>query len=96
MIKISERKKMKKVFKKGYANEVKDRLIEQGILTLKGNPYGISYITHVFNGRNENQAIEATIIELYSEKVKEAKEISLKKKEIFSTKKPEAETSGLI
>lgn len=94
MIKISERKKMKKVFKKGYANEVSEKLNAREIMTLKGNPYSISYITHVFNGRNENPVIEATIIELYTEKVQEAKEISLKKKEIFSTKKPDAGNTG--
>ncbi|MRX40607.1 hypothetical protein GJU43_15070 [Flavobacterium sp. LC2016-23] len=95
MIKTAERKKMKKVFKKGYSKEVQEKLNEKGVTTQKGNPYGISYITHVFNGRNENPEIEETIIELYAEKVEQSKESIKKKKEIFSTKKPEADTSGL-
>lgn len=94
MIKITERKKMKKVFKKGYSKEVQDILNNKGIVNKKGDPYGISYITHVFNGRNENLAIEETIIALYTEKVEEAKVISKKRKEIFCTKKPDAGNIG--
>ena len=94
MIKTSERKKMKKVFKKGYSKEVQEKLIEKSVFTQKGSPYGISYITHVFNGRNENLEIEETIIALYTEKVAEAKVISQKKKEIFCTKKPDAGNIG--
>lgn len=94
MIKITERKKMKKVFKKGYSKEVLDKLNDKGIVNKKGDSYGISYITHVFNGRNENLEIEETIIALYTEKVAEAKEISQKRKEIFCTKKPDAGNIG--
>lgn len=94
MIKTSERKKMKKVFKKGYSKEVQEKLIEKCVFTQKGSPYGISYITHVFNGRNENSEIEETIIELYSEKVEQLKESLKKKKEIFCTKKPDAGNIG--
>jgi ABC-type antimicrobial peptide transport system permease subunit len=100
MIKPAEKKKMKKVFKGGYSKEVQEKLNEKGIVTKKGTPYGISYITHIFNGINENLAIEETIVELYAEKVKQSKEekqnTEKKKKEIFSTKKPEAGTPGLI
>lgn len=94
MIKVSERKKMKKVFKKGYSKEVLNRLNASGIMNQKGEPFGISYITHVFNGRNENSEIEKTIVALYAEKVEEEKRIREEKKTIFSTKKPEAGTSG--
>lgn len=94
MIKPAERKKMKKVFKRGYSKEVQEKLNQSGIVTQKGTPYGISYITHVFNGRNENTEIESTLIELYKEKVEMAKVIAQKRKEIFGTKKPDAGTSG--
>jgi len=59
-----------------------------------GTPYGISYITHVFNGRNENPEIEKTILALYTEKVEEAKKLTEEKKAIFGTKKPEAGNIG--
>jgi hypothetical protein len=94
MIKLTERKKMKKVFKTGYAKEVLDRLNQNGIANKKGEPIGISYITHVFNGRNSNLDIEETIISIYQEKLEEVKEISKKRKEIFSTKKPDAGNIG--
>ncbi|KIQ22665.1 hypothetical protein RT99_06055 [Flavobacterium sp. MEB061] len=96
MIKPAERKKMKKVFKKGYSKEVLEKLNENGIVTQKGTPYGISYITHVFNGRNENTDIEKTIVGLYAEKKEEKKKIAEEKKAIFTKKKPEAGTPGLI
>jgi len=94
MIKTAERKKMKKVFKKGYSKEVQEKLNENGIVTKKGSPYGISYITHVFNGRNEHQEIEKAILALYTEKVEEAKKLKEEKKSIFGTKKPEAGNIG--
>lgn len=94
MIKTAERKKMKKVFKKGYSKEVQEKLNEKCVFTQKGRPYGISYITHVFNGRNENSEIEETIIELYAEKVEQSKESIKKKKEIFGAKKPDAGNIG--
>ncbi|WP_144444516.1 hypothetical protein [Flavobacterium sp. 9] len=85
---------MKKVFKTGYAKEVLARLNQNGIVNQKGEPFGTSYITHVFNGRNSNLDIEETIISIYQEKLEEVKEISKKRKEIFSTKKPDAGNIG--
>ena len=84
MIKTAERKKMKKVFKKGYSKEVQEKLNEKNVVTQKGTPYGFSFINHVFNGRNENIAIEATILELYTEKVEAAKKLKEEKKSIFN------------
>lgn len=95
MITVGQRKKMKKVFKTGYAKEVQERLDEKGIVTKKGGSYGVSYITHVFNGRNSNLYIEETIIALYQEKIDEVKSISIKRKQIFGNKKPEVGASGL-
>lgn len=94
MIKTAERKKMKKLFKRGYSKEVLHKLNENGIVTKKGSPYGVSYITHVFNGRNENPEIEKTILALYTEKLEEAKKLTEEKKAIFGTKKPEAGNIG--
>ena len=84
MIKISERKKMKKVFKTGYSKEVQKLLAEKAIWNKKGLPFSNSYITHVFNGRNTNNDIEEAIIELYQKRLHEETTIILRRKEIFS------------
>ncbi|MFV8336468.1 hypothetical protein ACNQF7_10335 [Flavobacterium sp. RSP29] len=83
MITTAQRKKLKKVFKTRYSTVVLARLKQKGILTKKGKSFGISYISHVFNGRNEDLLIEETIIELYQEKVAEEKAITQRRKEIF-------------
>lgn len=96
MITTAQRKKLKKIFKTRYSKEVQARLDQKGILTKKGKSFGTSYISHVFNGRNEDLQIEEVIVELYQEKVAEIKAIAERRKEVFGTKKPEAGTSGLI
>lgn len=100
MITVTQKNKIKKLFKKvfpkGYAKEVQTKLNANGIVTKKGTEFGISYITHVINRRNSNLDIEETIIALYEEKKNELLVISNRRKEIFSTKKPEAGTPGLI
>ena len=83
MITTAQRKKLKKVFKTRYSKAVQTRLNQKGILNKKGKSFGISYISHVFNGRNEDLLIEETIIELYQEKVAEEKAIAQRRKEIF-------------
>lgn len=83
MITTAQRKKLKKVFKTRYSKAVQTRLDQKGILNKKGKSFGISYISHVFNGRNEDLLIEETIIELYQEKVAEEKAITQRRKEIF-------------
>ncbi|WP_163411356.1 hypothetical protein [Flavobacterium ajazii] len=77
---------MKKVFKTGYSKEVQKLLEEKEIWNKKGLPFSKSYITHVFNGRNSNNDIEETIIELYQKRLYENTEIALRRKEIFSKK----------
>jgi len=94
MITTAQRKKMKRVFKTRYSKAVQERLNQKGFLNKKGKPFGISYISHVFNGRNEDLLIEETIIELYQEKVTEINEIANRRKEIFDTKKPDAGNIG--
>lgn len=84
MITTAQRKKLKQVFKMRYSKAVQARLNQKGILNKKGKSFGISYISHVFNGRNEDLLIEETIIELYQEKVAEEKAIIQRRKEIFN------------
>lgn len=85
MITTAQRKKLRKVFKTRYSKEVLARLNQKGILNKKGESFGISYISHVFNGRNEDLQIEETIIELYQEKLAEEKAIIQRRKQIFET-----------
>lgn len=86
MITAVQRNKMKKVFKTGYSNDVLKLLEEKEIWNKKGLPFSKSYITHVFNGRNSNNAIEEIIIELYQKRLHEETMIILRRKEIFSQK----------
>ena len=69
MITVAQRKKLKKVFKNGYSQGVKEILNAKNIVSKKGNPFSDSYINHVFNGRNENEAIEEAIFELYQKRL---------------------------
>ena len=86
MITAGQRNKMKKVFKTGYSKEVQKLLAEKAIWNKKGLPFSNSYITHVFNGRNTNNDIEESIIQLYQKRLYEEATIILRRKEIFSKK----------
>lgn len=78
MITVAHRKKLKKAFRNGYLEGVREILNTKKIVSKKGNPFSDSYISHVFNGRNENEAIEEAIFELYQKRVYAIK----KKKEL--------------
>lgn len=95
MITIGQRKKLLKVFKTGYSKEVQALLEEQNIVSKSGNAYGESFIRHVFNGRNNNEAIENAIFELYQKKIYSInKKNTLRKQILENKKKPEAGTPG--
>jgi hypothetical protein len=80
MITIAHRKKLKKLFKSGYSEDIKEILSSKNILGKTGKPFSSSYINHVFNGRNTNEDIEDAIFELYQKRVYEVS----KKKELRS------------
>jgi hypothetical protein len=94
MITIAQRKKLKKVLENSYTKDVQSLLEEKGVLNKKGNPYGESYIRHVFNGINSNDEIEEEIFNLYQKRVKEVSKKTITRKAILENKKPEAGTSG--
>jgi hypothetical protein len=94
MITIAQRRKLKKAFKNGYTKDIQTLLEEKGILNKKGNPYGESYIRHVFNGINSNDKIEEEIFNLYQKRVNEVSKKTITRKAILENKKPEAGTSG--
>ena len=93
MITNTQRKKLRKGFGTRYSNRVQAYLIEKSILTKKGKPYSISYISHVFTGITSDAKIEKAIFELYDIIIDEHKQISVERK-IILNKKPKAVTSG--
>ncbi|WP_281323319.1 hypothetical protein [Flavobacterium aestivum] len=86
MITITERKKMKKVFKNSYSKDVQAILKSKGIVRKNGIPYGQSYINHVFNGRNSNEDIEDALFELYQKRLYETSKKHLQRKAILNKK----------
>lgn len=73
MITVAQRKKLKKAFKNGYSQGVKEILTSKNVVGKNGNPFSDSYVSHVFNGRNENESIEEAFFEMYHKRVYELK-----------------------
>ena len=65
MILKKQRTELKKVLGYHYTYEVLKILKREGVKSRRGTPYGTSMIRNVFNGLNENKAIENAIMELY-------------------------------
>jgi hypothetical protein len=87
MITTTERKKMKKAFKNGYSKDIQAILNSKGIVRKNGIPYGQSYINHVFNGRNCNDAIEDALFELYQKRIHEIDKKHMLRKAILDNKR---------
>ena len=64
MIHKEQRKKLKEIIGHQYTEKVLKILKEQKVTNRKGTAYGTSMIRNVFNGLNENEAIEDAIMEL--------------------------------
>jgi len=96
MITIAQRKKLKKAFKNGYSKEVMLLLEAKKIVSKSGSPFSESYVRHVFNGRNSNDAIEEVLFELYQKRVYEVSNKRIIRQQILENKKPEAATPGSI
>jgi len=82
MILKTQRTKLKRLLKFNYCNEVKQLLSQNKKYNEKGNEFSSSYITHVFNGKNENIDIELAIIEVYTKRKKIQSEMNTLKKSI--------------
>lgn len=80
MILKTQRTKLKRLLKLNYCKEVKDILLKKGLFSEKGKPFSSSYITHVFNGKNENIEIEMAIIELYTKRKEVQSKMNILKK----------------
>lgn len=68
MITSEQKIELKKLLKGDYIADVKSKLARNKITSKKGTPYSDKMISHVFNGRYQNQAIEAAIIAVFLER----------------------------
>lgn len=93
MITKAQRKKLRKGFGTRYSKRIQAYLTEKGLFTKQGNPYSIAYISHVFNGRNEDAKVENAFFEVYDLILSEHLKINVERNNILN-KKPEAVTSG--
>lgn len=84
MITPRQKNKMKKAFKNGYSEDVQALLNERGIVSKKGSAFSISYITHVFNGRNSNDFIENAIFDIYQKRIYNESKMKQNREKILS------------
>jgi len=68
MITNAQRKKFKKVLKGRFSKDVLTILETKGVVNEEGKPFSVSFISHVFNGRYDNEDIEIAILEVYQER----------------------------
>ena len=94
MISENDRELLRPVIGHRYTKEVSKILIEKNIKTSSGDDYSPEFITHVFNGRHENQGIEMAFFELFDRKNEIVNQTNALREKFLSTKKPEASTSG--
>ncbi len=73
MIHKEQRKKLKEVLGYHYTKGVLKILNEHKVTNRNGTAYGTSMIRNVFNGLNENKAIEDAIMELCVRTLTESK-----------------------
>ena len=73
MIHKAQRKKLKEVLGHQYTEKVLKILKEHKVTNRRGTAYGKSMIRNVFNGLNENKAIEDAIMELCVRTLTESK-----------------------
>lgn len=92
MISETETEILKKTLGTRYSKAVLEILKNKGVTKENGAPFSVGFVSHVLNGRYENQFIESAIYELVALKQKSTKELLKRKKQII--KKPEADTSG--
>ncbi|RZJ71105.1 hypothetical protein [Flavobacterium sp.] len=89
MITKADEKKLRAVIGTRFSAEILKILAEKGITNKSGVAYSDRYVSHVLNGRYENQEIEKAFWELRNSKLEASRLIKSLK-----NKKPEAVTSG--
>lgn len=73
MINKTLRNKLSKYLKASFLKDVIAILNEKNILNKNGQPFSKAYISYVYNGKNENVAIELAIIEVYNQRKEQYK-----------------------
>ncbi len=94
MITNSDRQVLRPLIGHRYTVKIKEILKEFQVKTTSGEEYSPQFITHVFNGRFENQGIETAFFELADRNKTIIQKNEKLRKKILKTKKPEATTPG--
>lgn len=68
MIKKVEKQKLSKYLKNVFIADVLRVLEDWGIKNVDGLPFSKSYISHVYNGREENEHVEKALFVVYKER----------------------------
>lgn len=68
MINKGEKRKLSKYLKNVFIGDVLRVLKDWGVKNLDGIPFSKSYISHVYNGREENEHVEKALFEVYKER----------------------------
>jgi len=83
MIHKKQRIILKKALGYHYTQGVLKILKQRSITNRKGTAYGSSMIRNVFNGINENKAIENAILELFTQQLEKSEKMEALKNELL-------------
>lgn len=83
MIHKAQRKKLKEVLGHQYTEKVLNILKEHKVTNRRGTAYGKSMVRNVFNGLNENKAIENAILELYTRSIEKTEKTESLKNQLL-------------
>ncbi|MDA0175884.1 hypothetical protein OOZ35_14120 [Mesoflavibacter profundi] len=83
MITKTVRRKLKRHLKNRYTTDVLKLLSDKQMFNKNGQPYSRGFISHVFNGLNENEDVENAIIEVYEKRKLKVSKKKLKINKVF-------------
>jgi hypothetical protein len=83
MINKNERTKLQRILKNSFIADVQYILDKKNIRSKKGVSFSKGFISHVFNGKYSNDAIELAIYEVYKERKTQQAKMSVLKNEIL-------------
>ena len=83
MILKTERKKLKRLLKNRYIDDILAILEHKSVTNAAGEPFSRAFISQVFNGNEAQKDIEEAIFELYERRKLEVSKMKAKRKEIL-------------
>lgn len=86
MISSEHRLVLKKYLKWNYTKEVQKKLQEKGIVNKRGRNYSSKMISHILNGKYQNEYIENAIFEVFEERKKQLELQKLNRERILGIK----------